>query len=85
MSVTAKQIGIAEDLSSRLEEALRHIYGAIEELEGVADPACKAMVIDLRQIASCAQDEKSSYDETLAIAEEQEIAYLNRAYERSVS
>lgn len=84
MTVTASQIDRAEDVASRLEEALYHMRSAAEELEGAADGICSDLVSTLRDLISSAETDKQSYDEVLAEADRQELAAMNREYERSV-
>lgn len=83
MSVTALQIDRAEDIASRLEEALYHM-SVVEELDGAADSLCSDLVSTLRELIFSAESEKQSCDEVLAEADRQELAAMNREYERSV-
>ena len=84
MTVTALQIDRAEDIASRLEEALYHMHSAVEELEGAADSLCSDLVSTLRELIFSAESEKQSCDEVLAEADRQELAAMNSEYERSV-
>lgn len=84
MSITALQIDHAENVASRLEEALYHMHSAVEELEGVADSFCSDLVSVLRELSFSMESEKKSCDEVLAEADRQELMEMNREYERSV-
>lgn len=84
MSVTALQIDRAEDIASRLEEVLYHMHSAVEELEGANDTLCSELVSALTELIFSAESEKQNCDEVLAEADRQELAAMNREYERSV-
>lgn len=84
MHISTSQIDHAEDVSARLEEALHLMHGAVEELEGAADSVCSDLVSTLRELIFFAESEKQNCDEVLAEADQQELAAMNREYERSV-
>lgn len=84
MTVTAMQINRAENLSSRLEEALYHMNSAVKELEGSADSICSDLVSSLKELIFSAGSEKQNCDDILAEADKMELAAMNREYERSV-
>lgn len=84
MSVTSLQVDRAEDIASRLEEALYHMHSAVEGLEGATDSLCADLISTLQELIFSAESEKQNCDEVLAEADQQELAAMNREYERSV-
>lgn len=70
-----------EDRYSAIEEAIREIEAAIDELKGTdMDDAIQT----LKDVKWDLDQEYKVLDEQLAAKEEAELAYMNREYERSV-
>lgn len=72
--VTADQVDRAESVTSALEEVLYHLHSAKEELEGSGSRTVEHISM-IEEIISAAEEEK---------ADAQELAAMNREYERSV-
>lgn len=81
--VTANQVDRAESVTSALEEVLYHLHSAKEELEGSGSRTVEHISM-IEEIISAAEEEKAEYDAILDKADAQELAAMNREYERSV-
>ena len=81
--VTADQVDRAESVTSALEEVLYHLHSAKEELEGSGSRTVEHISM-IEEIISAAEEEKAEYDAILDKADAQELAAMNREYERSV-
>lgn len=70
-----------EDRYSAIESAIRDVEAAMDELKGTdMDDA----ILTLKDVKWDLEQEYKKLDEQLAAQEADELAYMNREYERSV-
>lgn len=81
--ITVEQVDRAESVASVLEETLYHLRSAKEELEGSGSRTVEHICL-IEEIIGAAEEEKAEYDAILDKADAQELAAMNREYERSV-
>lgn len=82
-SCNGRSVDRAENVTSALEEVLYHLHSAKEELEGSGSRTVEHISM-IEEIISAAEEEKAEYDAILDKADAQELAAMNREYERSV-